>query len=243
MAALQHRSWLVRRPGRQRPPDRQSGRRHGRRRPGEHGGGPARGHPRIVRRLRPCPGPERDQPPGRPAQVDRAPAGQPAVRGGLAGAEQRRLPGRAQAARARQRRPAADRAARGRVQAPALARPAHRPGRAPRHPRPRRGGLPRPGDHHPGLAAHPGGRPPARLLHRARQGDAGVRGPGQPGVGADGHAAAHRVHRHRAAGDPGQRSTARGRPASPTTGKRPTRAWAASRPPSAAATGSSAPSR
>ena len=104
-------------------------------------------------------GPERDQPPGRPAQVDGAPAGEPVVRGGLAGAEQRRLPSRPQAPRARQRRPAADRPARGRVQAPPLARLAHRPGRAPGHPRPRRGGVPRPGDDDPGLAAHPGRRP------------------------------------------------------------------------------------
>jgi len=37
--------------------------------------------------------------------------------------------------------------------------------------------------------------------------------------------------------DPASQTTARGRPASRTTGKRPTRGWAASRPPSAAATG------
>ena len=236
MAALQHRagSSAVRaatsaRSGKR---DRTRGRR-----PGEHGGGQARGHPRVVRRLRPCPGPERDQPPGRPAQVDRAPAGQPAVRGRLAGAEQRRLPGRAQAARTRQRRPAADRPARGRVQAPALARPAHRPRRAPRHPRPRRGGVPRPGDHHPGLAAHPGRRPSARLLHRARQGHAGVRGPGQPGVGACRACGGAPSSPSSSRGRSRPPWTARGRPASPTTGKRPTRAWAASRPPSAAATG------
>ena len=207
------------------------------RRPGEHGGRPARGHPRLVRRLRPRPGPERDQPPGRPAQVDRAPAGQPAVRGGLAGAEQRRLPGRPQAARARQRRPAADRPARGRVQAPALARPAHRPRRAPRHPRPRRGGVPRPGDHHPGLAAHPGGRPSspptaprsARSCWRSRTRPARRRRWRACG-GAPSSPSSSR-------GRSRPRWTAPGRPASPTTAKRPTRAWAASRPPSAAVTG------
>ena len=92
--------------------------------------------------------------------------------------------------------------------------------------------------HHPGLAAHPGGRPRARLLHRARQGHAGVRGPGQPGVGAGAACGGAPSSPSSSRGRSRPPWTARGRPASPTTGKRPTRAWAASRPPSAAATGS-----
>ena len=86
------------------------------------------------------------------------------------------------------------------------------------------------------LPTRVGGRA-AGLLHRARQGHAGVRGARQPGIGAGEHAAAHRVHHHRAAGVPGhpgqrQADRRRVRPGRGVQG-----ASAASRPPSAAASG------
>ena len=142
--------------------------------------------------------------PGRPeqadpaAEVDPAPPGRPALPGRLAGTRPRRLPRRPADVRARHARGGGEPAARSRLPAPAGARVAHRPGRAARHPRPRRGGLPGTDRGGPDPAAHQARRPQARLLHRARQGDGGLRRRRLPRDDRRPDAAQDGAHDHRA---------------------------------------------
>ena len=143
--------------------------------PGAHRPGPQRVHHGGVQRRAAGAQPRRPEQAHPAAEVDPAPPGRSAVPGRLAGTRSRRLPCRPADVRARYARGGREPAPRSRVPAPASARVADRAGRAARRSRPCRGGVPGTDRGGADPAADPARRPQARLLHRARQGDGGVR--------------------------------------------------------------------